>query len=647
METTATTAWSLFPLGMQDAWLLPVLCLAAFVIIVLFGRWLPDKGSWVAIGAIGLGFILFWTILRDLLFSHPANYSFSWLTIPPGNGFLGLNLRLGMTVDQISVMMLGLVSFVALCVQVYSLGYMHGDVRYGWYYAAQSLFAASMLGLVLADNFLLLYITWELVGLCSYLLIGFWWERRPAAEAAKKAFVTTRIGDVGLLIGILILYRATGTFQMSAIFEAAEAGHIDPTTLTVAAILVFSGAMGKSAQFPLHVWLPDAMEGPTPVSALIHAATMVAAGVFLVARTYPLFLAAPVALQFVAIIGLITTFMAATMGLVMTDIKRVVAYSTISSLGLMMLSLGSGGYTGAMFYLLTHGFFKALLFLGSGSVIHATEKQDIAELGGLWRKMPLTGATFLAGSLAMMGLPPFAGFFSKDEIVVAVSHNPVIYALTLFVVFLTAVYMVRLVLLTFFGQPRDHHAYAHAHESPPSMTIPLVALAFLAIFSGFLAFDWVGPTLGLPKEYLGVGSYLVAPGEHPEAFIFHPDVAGLSTALALVGAVVGLAFYSWRVWSPEAMRQRFGWLHTLLVNKYYMDDLYQWIIDHVALALAGFIAWFDRVFINDIGVNGAGFSAIWAGLQMRYHETGRLYNYGLVMAAGVITIIVAAVALVI
>ncbi|MSQ22930.1 MAG: NADH-quinone oxidoreductase subunit L, partial [Dehalococcoidia bacterium] len=431
---------------MEWAWLAPVFSFAAFGLIVLLGRYLPGKGAFLAILAIGGAFAVFWFVLADFLGQGVGTYPFdrTWFEIGDATGDKAI--QWGMTIDPLSLVMLGLVSFVALLVQLYSVGYMAGEARFGWYFAAHALFAAAMLTLVLADNFLLLYIAWELVGLGSYLLIGFWYERRSAAEAAKKAFITTRIGDVGLLIGILILFKATGTFQMSAIF--AEAGKLvagEPSLLThssvtLSAILIFIGVMGKSAQFPLHVWLPDAMEGPTPVSALIHAATMVAAGVYLVARAFPLFEASPAALMVVTIIGLITAGMAATMALVMTDLKRVLAYSTISHLGFMILALGAGSVGAAIFHLVVHAFSKALLFLGAGSVMHGADKTDIREMGGLRHRMPVTAYTFAIGALSLAGFPLLSGFFSKDEVLLAVldGRGPIFLAVTLGIVFFSA-----------------------------------------------------------------------------------------------------------------------------------------------------------------------------------------------------------------
>ncbi|HEY8489782.1 MAG TPA: NADH-quinone oxidoreductase subunit L, partial [Dehalococcoidia bacterium] len=426
-------------LGMEDAWLLPAIPAAAFAVLALFRNALPRKGDWLGIAAILASFLLFFPVLADALDnldSLPFVRTEEWFA------FDGFQVNLGIYVDQLTLVMLAVVTFVALMVNVYSVGYMHGDQRYGWFYAVLALFAASMLTLVLSSNLLLLYVAWELVGFCSFLLIGFWWERRSAAEASKKAFVTTRVGDVGLLIGIIMLWRAAGTFEIQGIFEAIEAGEIGETYLTAALLLMFLGAMGKSAQVPLHVWLPDAMEGPTPVSALIHAATMVVAGVYLVARMLPAFEAVPSTLDVVLVVGTVTTLFAALVGLVQTDIKRVIAYSTINSLGLMFVALGAGSVTAAMLYLFVHGYFKALLFLGSGSVIHATERQDVNELGGLAAKMPVTTWTFVLGALAMAGIPPLSGFWAKDEIILATSERHVlVYGLILVSVVLTALYM--------------------------------------------------------------------------------------------------------------------------------------------------------------------------------------------------------------
>ncbi len=602
-------------IGTNWAWVIPALSASAFFIVAIVGRFLPGKGAFVSIAAIALGFVLFWYVFVDLLSSGDAFFSINWLSIGE------TNITWGVTVDRLSVTMLGLVTFVALLVQLYSVSYMKGDPRFGWYFAAHALFAAAMLALVLADNLVFLYVAWELVGLGSFLLIGFWYERRSAAEAAKKAFITTRIGDVGLLIGIILLYRATGSFEISTIFHVAQQGGIAQGTLTASMALIFLGAMGKSAQFPFHVWLPDAMEGPTPVSALIHAATMVAAGVYLVARLMPLFELAPLVLLGVGVVGLVTFLFAGTLALVMTDLKRVLAYSTISHLGLMMLSLGALSVAAAMLHLVAHGVSKALLFLGAGSVTHGTEKTDIREMGGLVRAMPITAITFVIGAASLAGLVPLSGFFSKDEIMLAVldHRHPVLLVAALGGSVLSAVYMARLALVVCFGRNRGEGA----HESPWLMTLPLAVLAPFAVMLGLIAYGW-------SDSYTGFGGFLTGGGVH-HAPIWLPVLS----ALLVLG---GLA-YGWRTWGRGKVTPfegRDSRLLRLLENKYYVDEAYQWAIDRIALAFSRFIALFDRVVVNDTGVDGSAWSVMLSAVRMRLIQTGRLYNYGLVMALGVL-----------
>lgn len=630
-------------MGMEQAWLIPAIPAAAFAVLLLFGPYLPRRGDWLSIAAIGASFVLFFPVLADLLdkLDQPGfaggGKAWDWVA------FDSFRIVLGFHVDQISIVMLAVVTFVALMVQVYSVGYMRGEPRYGWYFTAMSLFAASMLTLVLADNLLLLYAAWEGVGFCSFLLIGFWWEKRSAAEAAKKAFITTRIGDVGFLIGVIMLWKEAGTFNISEIFRFAEAGGYDNTYLTAAVLFLFAGAAGKSAQFPLHVWLPDAMEGPTPVSALIHAATMVVAGVYLVARMLPLFqVADPVALDVVLAIGLITVFLSATMGLTATDIKRVIAYSTLNSLGFMMVSLGAGSVTGAMLYLFVHGYFKALLFLGSGSVIHATEKQDINDLGGLASKMPLTAGTFLVGTLAMIGIFPFSGFWAKDEVLHAVdSHEGVfIYLLVLASIVITGLYMTRLYVRTFLFEPRDRHVWEHAHDAEPAMTVPLLLLAGLTLVAGLVVFDRVGDAMGFPG---GFGKFVFF--EEPEKFKFNWDIAIISTLLAGGGLVAG-----WFIWSEQAapaqrLGETFRPLYRLLYNRYYIDDIYQFGIDHIVLAAGSVLAWFDRNIVNDTAVDGSAGLGYFTGFGMKFLETGKLPNYALAIATGVVVMAVLLLAL--
>ena len=622
---------------MEWAWLIPVFCFAAAPIIVVSGRFLPGKGSSLSILAIGAGFVVFWVVLASFLDagasakdcftsqdtgSLTCHFTHSWFHAGE------LELFWGIVVDPLAVVMLGLVTFVALLVQVYSLGYMRGDPRFGWYFAVHSLFAASMLTLVLADNFLLLYVAWELVGICSYLLIGFWHERPAAKEAAKKAFIVTRIGDVGLLVGILLLWREVGSFSMSAAFDAARSGTMSEGVTTAAALLLFLGAMGKSAQVPFHVWLPDAMEGPTPVSALIHAATMVVAGVYLVARAFPIFQAYDAdPLLVVAIIGLVTALMAATIALVATDLKRVLAYSTISHLGLMMLSLGAFGYTAAVFHLLAHGFAKALLFLGAGSVLHSTEEQDIRRMGGLRKVMPLTALVFLVAALSLGGIPILAGFWSKDEILAAVNHNrnAVFIAFALITALLSALYLARAMFAAFFGRLRPE--LEQVHDAPWPMAWPMVLLAVLAAGFGFLSFNW-------PGGYDGIGSFIFFGEGHGFEFTWWLGVLSAVLAVAAFG-FAALVYVRGGV-SLEAAKARFAPLLRVVENKYYFDELYQWAVDRVVLVFSGLIALFDRVVVNDLAVNGPANSVRRLGITLRLHVTGHLYSYALAMVLGTV-----------
>jgi len=632
-------------MGAQEAYLIPALPAAAFVILVLFGKYLPRGGDFIAIAAIAGSFLLFFPVLADFLDKSDGTDFVSVEKAWEWVQFDNFEIRLGFFVDQITIVMLAVVTFVALLVQVYSVAYMRGDPKYGWYFTCMSLFAASMLTLVLADNLLMMYAAWELVGFCSFLLIGFWWERRSAAEAAKKAFITTRIGDVGFLIGILLLWVQAGTFDITEIFEFAERGGFNDADiggiglsgnayLTISVLCLFAGAVGKSGQFPLHVWLPDAMEGPTPVSALIHAATMVVAGVYMVARMFPLFvLADDIALDVVTALGLITVLMSATMGLVENDLKRVIAYSTLNSLGLMFVALGSGSVTAAMLYLFVHGFFKALLFLSSGSVIHATEKQDIRELGGLAAKMPVTAAVFGIGTLAMIGVIPLSGFWAKDEVLHAVDqHRSVIlYMLALISVFITALYMTRLFIRTFLFEARDRVAWGHAHDAEPLMTVPLIVLAIPTAIGGFVVFDFVGEALGFPG---GFGEFVFF--DEPEPFDFAWDVAIFSTVLAVAGIVAGWYFWSEKAEPARRAGEALRPVYQTLYNRYYIDDMYQWVIDRVVLALGALVAWFDRNIINDTAVDGTGELGLFAGFELKFLETGKLPNYALAIVAGVI-----------
>ncbi len=555
----------------------------------------------------------------------------SWVVIEDG-----VSIYLGLMVDSLTAVMLIVVTVVSLMVQIYSQGYMRGDPGYHRYYAWMSLFTASMLGLVLADNLLFMFVFWELVGLCSYLLIGFWFHRPAAADAAKKAFIVTRLGDFGFLVGILLLYQNTGTFDIAELHSLAITGALAGTTLTWAAIGIFAGAAGKSAQFPLHVWLPDAMEGPTPVSALIHAATMVAAGVFLVARTLPLFEHSVQALTTLAVIGGFTAIFAASMGLVMNDIKRVVAYSTISQLGYMMLGLGTGGVAVGIFHLFNHAFFKALLFLGAGSVNHATGTFDMRLMGGLRKAMPWTYATFVIAALSLAGIWPLSGFWSKDEILISsLESQPILFALVMTTVFMTAFYIFRVVFLTFGGEyrggsPEEHGA--HPHESPKVMVVPMVVLAILAVVSGL----W---------NVTGHFGALMGHGEtHSFAYgLFHPFtqvLPWLALMLAGLGILLAYAMYSARWLSAERVGSMFKPLYTLFYRKYWFDELYENVIVRIALLRGLFTAFqvFDSDGVDGVA-NGVASGTIAGGRAIRRAQTGQLQLYGLFIGIGIVAIV--------
>ncbi len=614
-------------------WLIFLLPLFSFAVISFFVRPFIRRESkiagYITIAAIAGSLVLsIWTL--QAVMAAPSRElvvpDISWLVIEGG-----VSIHLGLMVDSLAAVMLVVVTIVSLMVQIYSQGYMDGDPGYHRYFAFMSLFTASMLGLVLADNLLFLFVFWELVGLCSYLLIGFWFHRPLAADAAKKAFIVTRLGDFGFLAAILALYYNTGTFDIAELHGLAIAGTLAGTTLTWAAIGILSGAVGKSAQFPLHVWLPDAMEGPTPVSALIHSATMVSAGVFLVARTYPLFAHSGEALATVAIIGGFTAIFAATMGLVMTDIKRVLAYSTISQLGYMMLGLGTGGVAIGIFHLFNHAFFKALLFLGAGSVNHATGTFDMRRMGGLRRVMPWTYATFVIASLSIAGIWPLSGFWSKDEILVSsLGSQPVLFYLAMITVFMTAFYMFRVVFMTFGGEYRGE---GKPHESSSVMVTPMVVLAALAIVSGL----WnVGGAFG---QFMG----------HGEAHGFREGFFGaltqplpwISLILAGSGVLLAYAMYSAKWLSPERVGSLFKPLYTLFYRKYWFDELYENIIVRNALlkGLFASLQFFDSRGV-DGAVNGVAGGVVAAGGAVRRAQTGQLQLYGLAIGIGVVAIVI-------
>lgn len=622
--------------------LIPLLPLVSFVILIFLGRKLGRWAPLVSLAAV-LGSLVLSVRLLFLTIHHPSStlhYSWTWLT------FGDRPLTMGFLADPLSVTMCLVVTAVGWLIMLYSIGYMKGDPRYPRFFAYLSLFGGSMLTLGLADHFILLYIGWELVGLCSYLLIGFWFERPAAAEAGKKAFLTTRIGDVGLFAALLLMAQFAGTLRLSDLGMIAQS--LGPLA-GVVAVLLFWGAVGKSAQFPLHVWLPDAMEGPTPVSALIHAATMVAAGVYLVARTLPIFLSAPQVLLGVAAVGGLTSFFAATIACTQTDLKRILAYSTISQLGFMMLGLGAGSVFAGMFHLVTHACFKALLFLGAGSVIHALHHQEVTRMGGLWRKMPVTALTFTLAAVAMAGIPPLSGFWSKEGILLAVAEGlPFGFLLlALGISGLTAFYIARAVVLVFVGKQRERN---HAHESPAVMTIPLALLAVGAGLVGLIA----SPGSGYFYPH-----FLGESGGHADAGGF-AWVEPVSVAVGAGGILLALLRYGLQVpLLPGFLRAAGAPLYRVAAGKYYVDEFYGAILIRPLLALcrrafsfdqkvvdgvvngageAGLLTsrlkgWIDRTLV-DGAVNGIALFTDRAGGLLRLVQTGRVQTYLLVALAG-------------
>ncbi len=611
---------------MENAWLIPLFPLLSFLLLLLIGKRLKEASAYVGI-LLTLASLVFSILVLFERFSEPSYLAkFNWLTIGD------MHLTAGFEVNQLNALMLFIVSLVSFLVHTYSKGYMHGDERFHIFYAYLGLFTFAMLGLVISPNILQTYIFWELVGVGSFLLIGFYYYKEEAKAAAKKAFIMTRIGDVGLLIGMILLFWQTKSFEYSEIFKAVEAGAVSNTMITLTAILIFVGAIGKSGQFPLHTWLPDAMEGPTPVSALIHAATMVAAGVYLVAALFPLFLASKTALLTVATIGGITAIFAASIGLVQTDIKRVLAYSTVSQLGYMMLALGSAGYVAGVFHLMTHAFFKALLFLAAGSVIHAVHTQNIEEMGGLWKKLKFTAPLFLIGTLAISGVPGLSGFFSKDEILVAAweGGHPVLFLLALIAAFMTAFYMFRLFFMVFTGENRGNQK--NVHESPSVMTLPMVLLGILAVVAGYVNTPWFGSFLG---DWLVDGNPALG----------HSHIEGpawimiAATVVSLAGILLAYLIYGKRSIAPDWLSGKGDMLHTVLYNKYYIDELYQ---KTIIAFIAGFsyLLRFIDVFIVEGLVKGVTGIVQGLGRTGSKMQSGQVQTYGAVAFLGLAVLVV-------
>ncbi|MGC5324962.1 NADH-quinone oxidoreductase subunit L [Brevibacillus sp. SYSU BS000544] len=622
---------------MQYAWLIPLFPLFAFILIVSFGRQLKEGSVFVGVLAIGISFIMAVMTFLERFKEGAADYKFAvdWLQI--GDTIV----RMGFEVNQLNALMLVIVTFVSLLVQIYSKGYMHGDDRFPVFYQYLSLFTFSMLGLVISPNLLQVYIFWELVGVCSFLLVGFYFFKQEAKAAAKKAFIVTRIGDVGLFIGIALLFWWTGSFEYSEIFSAISAGRLEPWMITLCAILIFIGAMGKSGQFPLHTWLPDAMEGPTPVSALIHAATMVAAGVYLVAAAFPLFIASETALNVVAYVGGITAIFAASIGLTQRDIKRVLAYSTVSQLGYMMLALGAAGaagYVAGTFHLMTHAFFKALLFLAAGSVIHAVHTQDIFEMGGLWKKMPITAWTFLIGCLAIAGVPPFAGFWSKEEILGAVylADRMDLLWMAIIAAFFTAFYMFRLFFLTFVGKPRGH-GHDKAHESPAVMTIPLMLLAVLAVVAGFFNTPF-SPILHhwLVEGSTGEAIASVFGQEEGHAAAW---VQVMAILVSVLGILLAYLMYAKQSISRDMIARPMPWLYQLSFRKYYVDEIYHAVFVQPLKWFGWVLDLFDRYVVDGL-VQLVAFIANTIGAVNARIQNGQMQTYGFVVLAGLVLLVI-------
>jgi NADH-quinone oxidoreductase subunit L len=630
--------------------LIALLPLAGFLFTAAFGRRLGKRAHLVPVGVV----VLAWAIGMLVAFTaitHGAPFGeeghgitfYEWI---PAGDFV---VEAGFFVDTLTACLLIVVLTIGMLVHIYSIGYMSHDPGYWRFFAYLNLFMFSMLLLVLADNFLVVFVAWELVGLSSYLLIGFWKHKRTAALAAKKAFIVNRVGDVGFALGIMLIWVSLGTLDIREVIE--RIGELEHATVTVISLLLFAGAMGKSAQFPLHVWLPDAMEGPTPVSALIHAATMVNAGVYLVARSSPIFAHAPEALVVVAAIGIFTAILAASIAMTQTDIKRVLAYSTLSQLGYMFAALGVGAFTAAIFHLMTHGFFKGLLFLGSGSVIHAVhEEQDMRRMGGLAKKIPITYATMLVGSLAISGIPPLAGFFSKDEILGEAFKLgfPWVWAIGLVVAVLTAFYMFRLMGLTFWGKSRvDPHVEPNIHESPPVMTWPLILLAIPSALLGLL--------LGLPLGASVLHGWLQGVFHEPVELLHHAEaeyqlfgidgaLIGASVAVAAIGIAVAWRLFGAEIGSirlpqrPETVRSvtaRVPFLYRASLNKWWFDELNHLLFIVIGGRVANALWWFDRRVVDGT-VNDLATSTVGVGRNLRRVQTGRVQNYALGIAIGLI-----------
>jgi NADH-quinone oxidoreductase subunit L len=676
---------NIFVLFALVIYLLP---LAAFMVNILIGKRLPRQGDWVSIGAVGISLVLSITMFTGMLLDYNPDFKVEafWTWIHLG----AFNIDLGFLIDNITITMLLVVSLISTMSHLFSVKYMEGDPLYSRYYAYLSLFTFSMNGIVLANNLMLLYMSWELVGVSSFLLIGFWFEKESAAAAANKAFLTNRVGDIGFFIGIMIIFMTIGSVSYGDVFSGVAKGELVGTLLTVAGIGLFMGAMGKSSQVPLHIWLPDAMEGPTPVSALMHAATMVAAGVFMMVRLFPIM--SPDALVVVAYIGGITAIFASIIAITQNDIKKVLAYSTVSQLGYMIMAVGTGAYVAGFFHLVTHAAFKANLFYGSGSVIHAmhhalhkkhdgsTDPQDMRNMGGLKSKMPITYRAMVISTLAISGIPLFSGFLSKDAILAGTLsfavHHPIHFLLPVFgfgAALITAFYMFRLIFLTFHNEPQQPELMDEIHESPWEMTTPLVILSGLSFFI-FFTLPHFNPFSdhGWFMEIIHARDSLVAgalsANEIAEG-IHHSHLPAMILSLLVAGAGIYLAWqmYLKKRIDPKAVSERFKTPYLLSYNKFYVDEIYSRYLYEPVLKLAdriAFLDWeiYDKYFINGFGrvtdwlakitgkvdyegidqgvVDSFGRNTQRAGKMLRSVQTGKLQTYMLFALMGVIVIMV-------
>jgi len=622
--------------------LIPLLPLLAFIILGVFGHWIRDRAHLVAVPAVLMSFVLSLLAFREVASGEILQIPlYTWAA--SGN----LTIQIGLYVDQLNAAMLLLVTIVSGFVHIYTIGYMHGEPGYARFFSNIALFTFSMLMLVMADNFLQLFVFWEAVGLCSYLLIGHWYDRPSARAAATKAFIVNRVGDFGFLLGILLIFSTFGSLQYQPVFAEAPAvsqstidllgavgGGWEVSVMTLICLLFFLGAVGKSAQVPLHVWLPDAMEGPTPISALIHAATMVTAGIFMVARLSPLYNLSPMAMDVGAVTGALTMILGATIALTQNDIKRVVAYSTVSQLGYMMMACGLGGYIAGIYHLLTHGAFKALLFLGCGSVIIALHhEQDMRRMGGLRKKLPITCWTFFLGSLALAGFPFTAGFFSKDELLlVSWMSGPlgrVLAVLGIITAFMTAFYSFRLWFVTFWGESRVDPQHAdNVHEPSYVMTFPLVVLAALSIATG----------------YFGIPEFLQPSFSGGEGGDIHHGAAatGIMVAASLAGLLGIAAAYVLYVKSPDLpdrLMNRWRLLYQLSLNKWYVDEVYDRTIVNPTFQIADQLWKRVDVRVIDGAVNGIARGVAWCGWVVRLTQSGQVQHYALGMTLGAMVIL--------